>query len=120
MPKGRSTGPAAMSCGTTAAKKARSDGSETKTVIKLLKRANVSVAAAGAVAADWDVDRPCSACGTAEKACCADETALWASPAVVLAAWPTAAVWFADDVGSVFCCGCWNGDSVVADAEVAA
>src|ERR1700758_5323353 len=100
MEKGRSTGPAAMSWGMTAAKNVRSDGNETKTVIRLLNRVNGSVAA-DPLAADWDVARPCSACGTAEKACCADETALWASPAVVLAAWPTAAAWFTDDVGSV-------------------
>src|SRR5271155_4232574 len=116
MEKGMSTGPPAMSCGIIAAKNVRSDGNETKSVIRLLNRSNESVAA-DPLAADWDVARPCRACGTAEKACCADETALCASPAVVLAAWLTAAAWLPDDAGSVFCCGCWNGDSVV---EVAA
>src|SRR5258708_235281 len=99
MLKGRSTGPAAMSCGMTAAKSVRSDGNETKIVTRLLNRVNGSVAA-DPVAADSEAARPCSTCGTAEKACCADETALCASPAVVLAAWPTAASWLAEDAGS--------------------
>ena len=85
MEKGMSTGPAAMSCGITAAKSVKSDGNEMKIEIKSLKVLNGSVAA-DPVAADWDVARPCRACGTAEKACCAEETALCASPAVVLAA----------------------------------
>src|SRR5947208_1070377 len=100
-----------MSCGMTAPKSAKSDGNETKIVTRLPNVVNGSVAAGPAAAAS-EAARPCNAWGTAEKACCIVDMALCTSPADVPVAWLTAAAWLAVDAGSVFCCGCWNGDSV--------
>src|SRR5262249_33887302 len=74
-------------------------------------------AAAGAAAG---FARPVSALGTAESACCADETALCTFPAAVAPAWVTAAAWAASPPELVLDDGGVNGVSDVAAADAAA